>query len=105
METDKKNPLDTAHTVALYRFLSSGTVMVSTYYGEHDAEYHPSSCRISEHAEVRFEPLQNDEVIRNAVAACDAAEKQAYRELNEKLIVIREQKPQLLALTHQPEVV
>jgi hypothetical protein len=99
----EKNPLDESYPLALYKSLTSGWVMASMYYGEDDTSYHHDMVRISETVDVRFRALQNAEVIRNAVAACDAAEQKAYRELNEKLTKIREQKQQLLALTHQPE--
>lgn len=99
----EKNPLDQPYAIALYKAMKYGHVSPQRFYGEHDAQYRGDYVRISEPVEVHFQALQSDEVIRNAVAACDAAEQRAYQELNEKLAEIREQKKQLLALTHQPE--
>lgn len=103
MSTNKKNPLDQPYAIALYKSMQCGYVSAYTYLGERDAEYRSGdSVRISEPVEIKFTALKNDEVIRNAVAACDAAEQAAYRELNEKLARIKEQRQQFLALTHQP---
>lgn len=98
--TKNDNPFDKPHRVALCRSMKYGWLSILDYA---DDRQYTEYVRISEPAEVRFQPLQDDAVIRNAIAACDAAEKAAYLELNQKLAQIREQKSQLLALTHQPE--
>lgn len=61
--------------------------------------------RVSEIIEVSFDSVSNDQVIQNAIAALDAAEQKAIEDLNRKIAEIRDQKAQLLALTHQPESV
>jgi hypothetical protein len=59
--------------------------------------------RVSEPIDLTFKAVASDEVVQNAVASLDAAERKAIQELNAKIAAIREQKAQLMALTHQPE--
>lgn len=99
----KENPLDQPYPLALYRSMKYGSAITLQFFGEKDTHYHGGDMvRISEPVEVRFSALQNEEVIRNAIAACDTAEREARLDLEKRLAEIREQKNQLLALTHQP---
>lgn len=61
--------------------------------------------RVSDLLEVKFQQLSNDEVVQNAVAALDEAERKTIEALNKKLMEIRGRKAQLLALTHHTEAV
>lgn len=61
--------------------------------------------RVSAPIDLKFDAVATNEVVQNAVASLDAAERKAIAELNQKIAAIREQKAQLLALTHQPEIV
>ena len=61
--------------------------------------------RVSEPIDASFTPLSNDAVIQKAVESLNEAERKAVEELNAKIAAIREQKAQLLSLTHQPETV
>jgi len=77
-----------------YRPLPEGQTREATYKGY---------VRISEPVDIAFTPLADDSIIQGAVAALNAAEREAINELNAKIAAIREKKAQLLALTHQPE--
>lgn len=59
--------------------------------------------RISEAVEIEFKPLQNDAVIQDALRALDAAELKAREDLQRTLDDIKNQRAQLLSLTHKPE--
>lgn len=96
-KTDK--PFEETYQVVLCRSIKYGWIFVLEYDGGEFTDY----VRISEPTAVRFQPLQDDAVIRNAVSALDAAERNARLELERKLAEINEQRAQLLALTHQPE--
>lgn len=61
--------------------------------------------RISEIVEVELRPVSDDTAVANAMQSLDQAEREAIQELNAKIASIREQKSQLLALTHNPETV
>lgn len=61
--------------------------------------------RISDPVEVSFAAADNEQVVANAVAALDEAERQAIEDLNKKIAEIRGRKAQFLALSHQPEPV
>src|SRR5688572_5100685 len=82
--SDNKNPLDKPYSVALYKSLKYGCVMVSTYYGEKDAEWHGDGVRISEPIECRFTALTNDAVIQNALSSLEAEEHKARIELEKR---------------------
>lgn len=108
--------------IALYMYTASTAGAEPWYmvgevvFSKHDLHYTPlpdgqerelprqNFTRVSEVMEIRLQPLSNDEVVQNAVAALDEAEREALEELNKKLSEIRGRKAQLLALTHQPEV-
>lgn len=102
--SDKKNPLEQIHKVALYQSLKHGWGHVSTFYGEDDSQYHGEDyVRISEPYEVKFVALTSDEAIQNAVATLDAAERKIRLELQQRLDAIQERRKNLLSLTHQTE--
>jgi hypothetical protein len=101
-DEQKKNPFDAAYQVALYQHTRHGWISVMTFYGAEDSQYHSGYMRISEPTDVRFVGLKNDDVVRNAIEALDAEEREARRELNQKLFEIQERRSTLLALTHQP---
>jgi hypothetical protein len=109
-ESASQNPLDKPYTVALYRSLQYGVVIISEYCGptearpNRDTEVHNGYVRLSEPIEIRFNSLQNEEVIRNAIATCDAMELKVRLKFEDELKAIRDQKSQLLALTYSPEV-
>lgn len=60
-------------------------------------------CRVSEPAEVTFQPLKDDAVIQNALHALDGAELKAREDLQRTLDRIKDQRAQLLMLTHKPQ--
>lgn len=117
--TDTKNHFAAPKTVALYMEMSGalqGYVWVrEVNYASYDEQYNPlpegekrekhdKTCvRISEPVEVAFAAANNDQVVANAVAALDEAERQAIEDLNKTLAEIRSKKAQFLALTHTPE--
>jgi hypothetical protein len=115
---DMKEEIIRPRPIALYKRLDGGWYMVDEIrYRNHDEHYSPlpegekrehalsGYVRVSEPVEVAFSPLADDAVIQKAVESLDQAERDAIRELNEKIAAIRSQKAQLLALTHQPEPV
>lgn len=57
--------------------------------------------RVSEPVEVGFSGLENDIVVRNAVASLDEQERELRAELGKKIAEIQERRNQLLALTHE----
>jgi hypothetical protein len=99
---DKKHPFESDYSVALYRDLQHNMLSVWEFYGEKDSNYHSGDVRISEPVRLRFEPLKNDDVIRNAIHTIDAQEQQLRLELEKRLAELREMKKQLLAITYQP---
>ena len=58
--------------------------------------------RISEPVEVQFSCIDNDSIVRNAVASLEEQERQLRAELAKKLVTLHDRKNQLLALTYQP---
>lgn len=69
---------------------------------EHQVEGY---VRISEPVEVSFTAVDNDSMVRNAVASIDEEERKLRSELNRKLAQLQDRRNQLLALTYQPEEV
>lgn len=59
--------------------------------------------RISRAQEVTFSAIDNDSVIRNAVAAMDEEERKLRAELHRKIAELHNRKKQLLALSYEPE--
>lgn len=113
-----KEAIAKARTVALYAALDVTdyfTVMPVNYvnYDEHYAPLPEGSkreksydtfVRVSEPIELTFQPLANDSIVQKAVESIDEAERRLREELNKKLAALREQRSQLLALVHQPEI-
>lgn len=105
--------------VALYMYMSGtleGHVWVNEVrYVDYDEHYttlpegqlredhHREAVRISEPIEMKFTAADNEQVVANAVAALDQAERALLDEMNRKIAEIRGRKAQLLSLTHQPE--
>lgn len=73
--------------------------------GQQREKQDAGSVRISQPLEIAFTAADNEQVVANAVAALDEAERQAIEDLNKKLADIRGRKAQFLALSHQPETV
>lgn len=102
METEKKNPLDSAYTVALYQYIGKNPWFTVFKMEPGTSGLHDGFCRVSDPLEIHFSPLTGEDVIREAVLSLDAQEARVRDECNQKVAAIREQKSQLLALTHQP---
>lgn len=112
---DFKKELAKPREVALYAALDSDFCYVSCVsYEVYDEHWNPlpdgqrrerpikGYVRVSEPFAIQFKPIADDTVVANAVASLDEAEREAIRELNNKIAAIRGQKAQLLALVHQP---
>lgn len=115
---DFKEEIVRPRKVALYKSLDSSWFMLDEVQQTTlDENYRPlpdgetrertikGYVRVSEPVEITLAPLADDSIVQKAVESLDALERDAYRELNEKIAAIRSQKAQLLALTHQPETV
>lgn len=113
---DTQEEIALPRKVALYKSLDSDYYMISeVQFSKLDEHYNvlPEGeerervvrgyVRITAPVEVSFTSLDNDSVIQKAVETLDEMERDAIRELNQKIASIREQKSQLLALTHQVE--
>lgn len=111
-----KEELARPRKLALYAALDGTFCYVTDVrYVKHDERWNPlpdgqereqpvkGYVRVSVPVEVQFVAITDDSIVSNAVASLDEAEREAIRELNEKIAAIRSQKAQLLALTHQPE--
>lgn len=98
---DIKEIFEKPRQVALYQDPKYGHVYVGMSYGEDDARYHGGDIRISEFLDVRFNPMPQDELVRTAVAALDAAELKVRTDMQQQINEIRERKQQLLALTNE----
>lgn len=59
--------------------------------------------RISEPFEVTFSAVDNDSIVRNAVASLDEEERKLRSELGRKLAALQDRKNQLLSLTHETQ--
>lgn len=57
--------------------------------------------RITEPASIKFSAIEGDEIIGKAVESLNETEREILLEMEQKLARIREQRGQLLALTHQ----
>lgn len=97
------DPFAEPRQVALYQDMSHGWTRVSRFWGKDDSLNHSGDVRISEPLDVTFKPLSSNEAITNAVAVLDAQEKKLLADTEMSLRKIREQKQNLLALTHQTE--
>lgn len=86
--------------LALFREVSS-RVSWETVFPEH-MDGSSTYVRISEFAEVTFEKLHDDAVIRGCIDALDRSERQIRLEFQKKLDDLSTQKQNLLALTHKP---
>lgn len=104
MDEQRKNPCDQTYQVALYQDPATGFLSVFRFYGESDASYH-ADIRISEPVEVHFTALRSEQFVRAATEALDAQEQKLRVDFEVRLEAIRQQRANLLALTHQPEVV
>lgn len=113
---DVKAELAKPRRVALYASLDSDFCYVTEVsYLKYDEDFSPlpeghererpmkGYVRISEPVAIELPAISDDSVIANAIQSLDEAERDARNELNRKLMAIREQRSQLLALTHQPE--
>lgn len=103
-------------TIALYANLEGNWFMVNEVrYVPYDERYTPlpdgqhretvmdGYVRVSEPVEVDFSAIGNDQIIAKAVESLTETERKIQVEAETKLAKVREQKRQLLALTHQPE--
>lgn len=115
---DMKEEIARSRKIALYKSLDSDYYLtdevrltsLDEHYrplpdGERREHILKGYVRISAPIEVAFTSLENDSIVQKAVESLDALERDAIRELNEKIAAIREQKSQLLALTYQPATV
>lgn len=89
--------------LAIFRSIDVGALNGYQTIGSKEYETFGSYVRISEYADVKFDPLKSGAVIEGAMKALDRAELQAREKLEETLNQIRDQRQQLLALTHKPE--
>lgn len=71
--------------------------------GERREVPHAGYVRISEPMELKFAPIDKDEIVRNAVSSIDEEERKLRSELHGKIAQLQERRNQLLALTYQPE--
>lgn len=112
---DMREVIARSRKVALYKSMDSDYYMVDEVkFVSFDEHLRPlpegktrervmkGYVRVSEPVEVALSPLSDDTVIQGAIASLDEAEREALRELNQKIASIRAQKAQLLAITHQP---
>jgi len=120
---DMRKEIETPRKVALYMYTAGSTGAEPWYsvaevqFSNYGPNYQPlpdgevrempreNFTRVSDLLEITFQPLSNDEVVQNAVAALNEAERKTIEELNKKLMEIRGRKAQLLALTYSPETV
>lgn len=86
--------------VAIFRCMEDGCLSGLQTIASEDYERIATYVRISEYIGIEFQPLKNDEVIRGALHALDAAEMRAREELQRALDRIKDQRAQLLQLTH-----
>lgn len=114
---DFKEQIVRPRKVALYAALDiSNFYMVwEVHYSDHDEhwtklpegqlreESHKGYVRITEPVDLHFSPISDDTIVQNAVRSLDDAEREVLREMNTKIAALREQKKQLLAITHQQE--
>lgn len=117
MKTDLQEEIAKPRSVALYMSLSGGgyVYMSEVHYvrhnehweplpeGEHREQPHDNAVRITEPVELQLAAIGQKEMVKNAVDSLNEQERKVYREMNAKLAEIKEQRNQLLALTHQPE--
>jgi flagellar basal body-associated protein FliL len=71
--------------------------------GERRERPHEGYVRVTEPVTINFCAVDNDTVVRNAVASLDEEERKLRSELHKKLVELQERKSQLLALTHEIE--
>lgn len=116
---EMKEAIGQPRKLALYRYLGEHVwyAVFEIPHSNYDEQYQPlpdgqqrelphdGYARITEPLEVAFTACTNDAVIQQAVDSLNAMERKAIEELNKKIAQIRQQKAQLLALTHQQETV
>lgn len=69
--------------------------------GQEREKSYDKFVRISEIVELRFSPLTDEGIIQKAIESIDETERRLREELNKKIAELRQQKAQLLALTHE----
>lgn len=102
--------------IALYSMAEGGSLIpLQVSYADYDENLQPLPAgerrerpvsgfvRVTEPVEMTFRAIDDETMVRNAVAALNEEERKVLNELNIKLADIRERKSQLLALTHQVE--
>jgi hypothetical protein len=103
--------------IALYARLGehSWFAVFEVGYVKHDEHYQPlpegqlrevptqGYARISEPISVNFEASDKETMVRNAIESLNAEELKIRNEMEERLAKLREQKNQLLALTHESQ--
>ena len=116
---DFNHALANPRLLALYAHLTIDDyfAVLEVRYADYDERYQPlpegtrrevsieGYVRITEPVEVTFRGVDNNSIVRNAVASLDEEERKLRSELHKKLTAIQDRKNQLLALTHQTESV
>ena len=114
---DMKEAIAKSRKVAVYASLGEHVwyPIFEVTYRRRDERYQPlpdgqlrelpieNFVRVSEPVEINFTAASDNSVVQLAIESLNAAERKAIDELNTKITAIREQKAQLLALTHQTE--
>lgn len=112
---DFKEEIAKPRKIALYANMEGGYCLVDEVrFVRHDEHFRPlpngqqrervmdGYVRITEPVEINLAAIGNDEIVAKAVESLTETERKIMVEMEEKLMKIREQKKQLLALTYQP---